>query len=430
MPGTVSEKVLGHLAGRPVRPGEIVTVEPHVVMSHDNTSFIVDAFRETGYPRVWDPERLVVIFDHCVPATDPRHAQNHRDAADFAREQGLPHFFGTTAGVCHQVMCERGFALPGTLVLGADSHSTLYGALGAFGVPINRTEMAGVWATGEIWLKVPESLRIQLSGRLRPGVSAKDLVLRLLRELRADGAAYQTLEFHGPAVAGLSISERMTLCNMAVELGAKAGIVPADARTLDYLRARRGTPEARAFPADWEQGLARAVPDPDARYAQTHRVDLDALEPQVACPHTVDNVTDLSAVAGTAVHQGYLGSCTNGRLEDLALAADVVRGRTLQVPLYVYPASVEVLEQAEAQGVLSTLRAAGAEVMTASCGPCFGTVGATLGAGQVCISSSNRNFQGRMGHAQSEVYLSSPAVVAASCLAGEIADARPYLEGA
>jgi len=425
---TVAEKVLSHLAGRAVEPGEIVTVEPDVVMSHDNTSFIVDAFRATGFERVWDPTRLVVVFDHCVPAVDPRHAQNHADATAFAEEQGLPNFFGAEAGVCHQVMCERGFVLPGSLVLGADSHSTLYGALGALGVPINRTEMAGVWATGEIWLKVPESLRVELTGALPPGVGAKDLVLRLLRELRADGAVYQALEFAGPALPALTISERMTLCNMAVELGAKAGIVPCDDRTRAYLEQRATAPGTRALP-DWEPGVARAVPDPGARYAKLHAVDLATLEPQVACPHTVDNVTDLSAVAGTAVHQGYLGSCTNGRLEDLTLAAEVVRGRTLRTPLYVYPASVEVAREAEEAGVLGILRAAGAEVMTASCGPCFGAVGATLGPGEVCISSSNRNFRGRMGDAQSEVYLSSPAVVAASCLEGVIADARPYLEG-
>jgi len=410
-------RALGRLAGRAVAPGEIVTVEPDRVMSHDNTAFIVKEFRRTGRTRVWDPEKVVVVFDHCVPAVDPAHRRNHEEAAAFAAEQGLPHFLGADAGVCHQVMCERGFVLPGQLVLGADSHSTLYGALNAVGIPINRTEMAGVWATGTIWLKVPETIRVELAGGLRPGVAAKDAVLRLLRELRADGATYRAIEFAGPALAGLSVSERMTFCNMAVELGAKAGLMPCDAVARAYLEGRARGPFE---PLD---------PDPDARYERTVRLDLDGLEPQVACPHTVDNVTDLSDVAGTAVHQAYLGSCTNGRLDDLQAAAAILRGRRVApgVELVVYPASVEVAEAAAADGTLGALEAAGARLMTASCGPCFGAVGATLGPGQVCVSSSNRNFCGRMGAKESSVYLASPAVVAASAVEGRLADPRGYL---
>lgn len=411
---TVIEKALGRKVGRNVTAGEIVTVEPDRVMSHDNTAFIIKKFHATGRTRVWDADKIVIVFDHCVPAIDPAHARNHEEARTFVAQQELPHFFDAGAGVCHQVMMERGFVRPGELLLGADSHSTLYGAMGAVGIPINRTEMAGVWATGEIWLKVPPTIQIRLSGELSPGVYAKDLVLHLLRHLRADGATYRSLEFAGPAVAGMSLSERSTLCNMAVELGAKAGIVPCDAVTEAYLRSRTD--------ADYTP----IHPDADAVYERVVEVDLSTLEPQVSCPHTVDNVKDLSEVAGTVVHQAYLGSCTNGRLDDLRIAAEILAGKTIadSVRLTVYPASAEVADAAEAEGISDTLRAAGARIEIASCGPCFGAVGSTLQAGQACISSSNRNFRGRMGDTASEVYLSSPAVVAASAIAGCIADPR------
>lgn len=383
-------------------------------MSHDNTAFVVNRFRETGRTRVWNPEKLTIVFDHCVPATNPAHAKNHDQARAFAAEQGLRHLFDAGRGVCHQVLCEEGLVRPGELVLGADSHSTLYGALGALGVPINRTEMAGVWATGTIWLKVPTTIRVELSGALAPGVYAKDLCLELLRRLGADGATYQALEFVGPGAEALSISERMTLCNMAVELGAKCGVVPCDAATREFLAGRTDAP------------FEAVAADPGAGYARTVAVDLATLAPQVARPHRVDDVVAIGAVAGTPVQQGYLGSCTNGRLDDLRVAAEVLRGRRVAdgVRLVVYPASDRVAAAAEADGTLETLRQAGAEVMTASCGPCFGAVGATLGPGQVCVSSSNRNFRGRMGDAESQVFLGSPALVAASCAAGVLTDPR------
>lgn len=414
---TMIEKILAAKADRPtVRPGEIVTVEPHRVMSHDNTAFIVDKFRRIGRARVWDADKVVVIFDHCVPAELPAHRQNHEEAETFAREQDLPHFFGAEAGVCHQVMMERGLALPGQIVLGADSHSTLYGAANAAGIPINRTEMAAVWATGTIWLKVPTTINVTLVGRLPAGVYAKDICLRLLRLLRAGGANYRALEFTGRGVHDLSMSSRMTLCNMAVELGAKVGIMPYDGVTASYLAGR-------------SSAYVPVAPDHDASYEREVTVDLAGLAPQIACPHTVDNVADLTEVAGTRIHQGYLGSCTNGRLEDLHVAARILSGRRVAagVRLVVYPASVQVLREAKADGTYDLLAAAGAEFRTASCGPCFGAVGATLGDGEVCISSSNRNFCGRMGSKRSLVYLSSPAVVAASCVAGAITDPRGYL---
>lgn len=414
VPQTMVERGLSRFADHPVRAGEIVVAEPDGVMSHDNTAFIVDRFRQMGAERVWAPERIVIVLDHCVPAPNEAYARNHREAEAFAAEQGITEYLGTRAGVSHQVMMERGHVLPGRLVLGADSHSTLYGALNAIGIPINRTEMAAIWATGTTWLRVPQTLAVRLSGSLPPGVSAKDLCLWLLRQLGADGAAYRCLEFQGEGAAALDMSSRMTLCNMAVELGAKVGIFPCDAVAREYLDGRA------------RDAFEPLTSDADAHYERVFDVDLGELEPQLACPHTVDNVVDVSERAGTRIHQAYLGSCTNGRLEDLRVAADILRGNRIAngVRLVVYPASVREAERARDEGVLSVLEEAGAEIMTASCGPCFGVVGATLQEGEVCLSSSNRNFQGRMGSRESFVYLASPATVAASCLHGAITDPR------
>ena len=414
---TLVQNALSRRFDREVSEGEIVTVQPDRVMSHDNTAFIVKKFLKTGMSEVWDPNRVVVIFDHCVPADNPAHSQNHQEARDFVKEQGITQFFDAGYGVCHQVMVESGLVLPGELVLGADSHSTLYGAVNAVGIPINRTEMAGIWATGKIWLRVPATIRIELDGAFGRGVYAKDLMLHLLAVLRADGAAYRALEFGGPAVSRLGMSERMTLSNMAVEIGAKCGVFPFDDTTSAYLNGRT------------TRGYQPVAADEGAKYERTLRVSLSELEPQIACPHTVDNVKPLSAVAGRPVHQAYLGSCTNGRLDDLRIAADILDGRRVKsgLRLVVYPASTEVQKAAIAEGIYAKLEAAGAQLMGASCGPCFGAVGATLGPGEVCISSSNRNFSGRMGSQDSFVYLASPAVVAASCIKGVVTDPREYL---
>ena len=412
-------------AGRALQPGDIVVLEPDRVMSHDNTAFIQKSFRETGATHVWKPERVVIVFDHCVPAVLPAHALNHEQARRFVHEQGIEHFFDAGTGICHQVMMEQGLVLPGELILGADSNSTLYGAMGALGIPINRTEMAGVWATGEIWLKVPESIRVELTGTFSRGVHAKDLVLALLAELGADGAAYQALEFTGPGARAMGMSERMTLCNMAIELGAKCGLFAADTVTrafLDEQRGANGTRRSAATDIEFET-KKRAPAD---GFARSLTIALESLEPQVACPHTVDNVHPIGAVTGRPVQHAYLGSCTNGRLEDLHIAAELLRTRTVapHVQLHVYPASDRIAKAAERDGTMNTLRAAGAHIMGASCGPCFGAVGATLEPSQACISSSNRNFRGRMGSDQADVYLASPATVAASAIMGCLTDPR------
>jgi len=412
------EQALGRACGHDVRAGEIVTVEPDRALSHDNSAFIIKKYKDIGAPNLWNTDKIVIVFDHTVPALTPAHQQNHEEVRTFVRERGLPHFFDAGEGVCHQVMMERGFVLPGELIIGADSHSTIYGAMNAVGIPINRTEMAGIWATGEIWLRVPQTIRIHLTGTLSFGVYAKDIFLKILSELGADGAAYRCLEFAGDGVARLSMSERMTLTNMAVEVGAKAGMMPFDSVTAEYLRNRT----TRSY-----QPIEASS---DAHYERELRIDLSVLQPQIACPHRVDNVQDLSTVVGTPVQQAYLGSCTNGRLDDLRIAAGILSGKQVAkgVRLVVYPASSEVRREAEAEGLLQTIRAAGGEIMESACGSCFGAVGATLQDGDVCISSSNRNFCGRMGSTKAFIYLSSPAVVAATCVAGAIADPREYLQ--
>jgi homoaconitate hydratase family protein len=426
MPRTIVEKILREKSRAPdtldasnvdVSPGQVVVVSPDRVMSHDNSAFIIKKFAQTGFSEVWDREKIAIIFDHCVPAESQAHTQNHVEAARFVQEQKLPHFFGSSAGVSHQVMLENALALPGQLVLGADSHSTIYGAVNALGIPINRTEMAGIWATGTIWLRVPDTIRVEIEGELPMGVYAKDVILKLLAELRSDGASYKSIEFGGSTISGLSMASRMTLTNMAVELGAKAGIMPFDETTERYLHERSNT-----------VGSPVAADD-DAEYSDRLRIDATRLEPQVACPHTVDNVKPISAVEGIEVSQAYLGSCTNGRLEDLEIAAHLLRGRTIKrgVRLSVYPASTRVMEEAHRLGVLQALEDAGATIRSASCGPCFGAVGEVLRDGEACVSSSNRNFQGRMGSKNASIYLASPAVVAASCLEGHLADPRRYM---
>ncbi len=415
MPSMIAT-ALGRLADHTVSEGDIVVIEPDRVMSHDNTAFIIDRFRAIGCDKVWNREKIAVIFDHCVPAETPGFARNHTTAREFVRAQGISHFFDAGIGVCHQVMMERGLVLPGQVVLGADSHSTIYGAMNAAGIPINRTEMAGIWATGEIWLRVPQVTQVRFTGAFEPGVYAKDLCLAILRKLGAAGANYRCLEFTGTGIGALSMSERMTIANMAVELGAKAAIFPFDDETRRYLDTTAGAPFT-------------PLPDTDGPVEGSIEFDLASISPKIACPHDVENVRDLADLIGTRVQYAYLGSCTNGRLDDLRIAAALLSGHRVApgVRLVVFPASREVRDAAAAEGVLQTLRDAGAEIMTASCGPCFGAVGSILKPGETCISSSNRNFRGRMGSPDAGVYLASPAVVAASAVRGEISDPREFL---
>jgi len=413
---TLTEKVLGRKAGKDVQAGEVITVSPDTILSHDNSAAIIQEFRKLGVKKVKAPEKIVIVLDHIVPASDEKYAQNHKSIREFVAEQGIPNFYDINAGICHQVLPEQGFALPGKVIVGSDSHTPSYGALGAFATGIGRTETACTWATDEIWLRVPETMRIDLSGLFRAGVFAKDLSLKLIGDHGAEMANYKAVEFAGSAAGDFSVGARLTLANMSAEMGAKNGYFAPDAKTLKWLEGRARGP------------FVVASSDPDARFESVLAYDLGALEPQVACPHTVDNVKPITAVAGKPVDQVLIGTCTNGRLEDLEAAAAIFKGRKVHpsVRCLVIPASWEVYREALKSGALAVLADAGCVILNSGCGPCLGAHEGIMAAGEVCLSTSNRNFRGRMGHRDSEIYLASPATAAATAVAGKIADPRKF----
>jgi 3-isopropylmalate/(R)-2-methylmalate dehydratase large subunit len=415
---TFAQKVLARKAGlKQVEPGQIVTVQPDKLLTHDNTAAIAKIFREIGVERVARPEMSVIILDHVVPAATEGHAKNHQQIRRFVKEQGITNFYDVGEGICHQVLPEKGHALPGYLIVGSDSHTPTHGAFGAFAAGIGRTEAAAVMATGEIWLMVPHSFRVVVKGRVPRGVYAKDIVLHIIGDLGADGADYRSVEFAGPVVEAMSVASRMVLCNMAAEMGAKAGVVEPDEKTQSWLRGR----------TDLE--LEEVFADADAEYERVIEYDVSELTPQVARPHTVDNVVPLAEVAGTRIDQAFIGTCTNGRLEDLRIAANILRGRKTasRTRLLILPASREVLLAAIEEGVVTDLVSAGAVVLNPGCGPCLGAHEGVMAPGEVTLSTANRNFKGRMGCKDAEIYLASPAAVAASALAGEIADPREFV---
>jgi homoaconitate hydratase family protein len=413
---TLTEKILGRKAGKEVQAGEVVTVSPDIILSHDNAAAIIQEFRKLGLKRVRAPEKIVIVLDHIVPASEEKYAQNHKSIREFVAEQGIAHFYDINAGICHQVLPEQGFALPGKVIVGSDSHTPSYGAFGAFATGIGRTEVASIWATDEIWLRVPETIRIDIAGKLGPGVSAKDLSLKIIGDHTAEMANYKAVEFSGPAAGDFSVGARLTLANMSAEMGAKNGYFAPDGKTLKWLEGRARGP------------FVAAASDPDARFESVLAYDLGPLEPQVACPHTVDNVKPVAAVAGKPVNQVLIGTCTNGRLEDLEAAAAILAGRKVHpsVRCLVIPASWEVYREALKTGTLAVLADAGCVILNSGCGPCLGAHEGILAAGEVCLSTSNRNFRGRMGHRDSEIYLASPATAAATAVAGRIADPREF----
>jgi 3-isopropylmalate/(R)-2-methylmalate dehydratase large subunit len=410
-PQTFAQKVLAQKAGLDrVSAGQIVDLAPDMVLSHDNTAAIRDIFEKMGGQRVFDPERLAVVIDHAAPAPSTIHAEYHRSAREFVRRQGLKNFFDAGRGVCHQVLVEEGLALPGELVLGADSHTPHAGVMGAFAAGIGRSETASVWALGRLWLMVPQSLKIIVQGRLPQGVCSKDLALMVIKDLSAEGGRYMSLEWHGQAISALSLDQRAVLTNISTEMGAKNSYIPPDDKVFQYLKGRA----RRAYEP--------VYPDPDAPYARVVEYQADQVRPMVACPHTVDNVKPLEDVAGTPIQQAFLGTCTNGCLEDLATAARIVKGRKVhpKVRFIVVPASRRVYLDALKAGYIETLVRAGAMVGPAGCGPCLGNHLGVPAAGETVVSSANRNFQGRMGTMDSAIYLAGPAVVAASALAGHL----------
>lgn len=415
---TFAEKVLGKAAGQDVKAGQVVTVEPHFCMSHDNAAPISKTFKKIGVDKVWNPDHLVIILDHAVPAPTDKHAENHKIIREFVKEQGIKHFYDVNSkgGVCHQIMCQEGFALPGLVMVGSDSHTCTYGAYGAFSTGIGRSEMAATWATGKIWFRVPESMKITVKGTFKKGVSAKDLILKIIGDIKADGADYMSVEFHGPAISQMSLAERMTLCNMGIEMGAKNAVCPPDEKVLETIKDNAKTDK-------WEAIWA----DEDAIYAKELEYDLQDLEPGVAKPHTVDNYAPVSEVAGTPIHQAFLGSCTNARIEDLREAASILKGKEVAVRTIVIPASWKVYRQAMEEGLLDIFLDAGCIINNPGCGPCMGNHEGILAPGEVCISTANRNFKGRMGNKESFIYLASPMTVAASAIKGAIADPREVL---
>ncbi len=439
MSQTFAQKALARAAGlEHVEIGQIVDARPDIVLSHDNTAAIARLFRGLGRDRVCCPERLAITLDHAVPAPTAEHAQNHAEVRRFVAEQGIVHFFDVGRGICHQVLSEEALVLPGQLILGADSHTTHFGWLGAFGAGIGRSEVAALWATGELWLRVPETIRIDLVGELRPGVTAKDLGLWLLKLLGPEAGIYRAIEIGGPGLRTLSIESRMVLPNLLAESGAKSVYLEPDEAVFAWL-AERLSLRSNDFSRSEHRGTTEVVttkvaahalyPDPDASYLTRYTVDLAVLEPAVAAPHNPANVVPLSQVAGTPVHQAFIGTCTNGRLEDLAAAAAALRGPDGRVRhvapgtrLLIIPASSQVLQDALAAGYIQTFLEAGAMIGTPGCGPCMGNHLGIPAAGETVISSANRNFRGRMGNPDAQIYLASPAVVAASAVLGRIAN--------
>ena len=489
LPQTFAQKALARAAGLPsVEVGQVVDARPDVVLSHDNTAAIREIWLEFGQSRVLIPERMAITLDHAVPAPTTKHAQNHAEIRAFVAEQGIRHFFEAGRGICHQVFSEEALVLPGQLILGSDSHTTHFGWMGALGAGIGRSEVAVLWATGELWLRVPESMQIVLEGELPPGVTVKDFALRVMGDLGVDGGLYRSVEFSGSGIEALSLESRMVLPNQMAEFGVKTAYIAPDEKVFDYLAERKAKREEKeaggrrsarsaepwqAFgelsravagvrrdqpsrdavsilESDCEQALQSKIqnrsteaherlkskivanalyPDPGAFYVATHLYQAGDLEPYIACPHSMDNVKPLSQVAGTRVQQAFIGTCTNGRLEDIAAAAAIVSGQQVArgTRLLVIPASSQVLNEALRLGYIQTLTEAGAMIGVPGCGPCMGNHMGIPAPQEVTISSANRNFQGRMGTRNAEIYLASPAVVAASAIQGVIADPRDLL---
>jgi len=415
---TFAEKALSLASGRDVHAEDVVIIEPDFCMSHENTSSIAQTFKKTGATKVFDPSKIVVIFDHTVPPSMEGYAKSQKLAAEFVREQGIRHFYdmNSFSGICHQIMCQEGFAAPGLVILGTDSHTCTYGAMGAFATGIGRSEMAAVWACGDIWLKVPQSIKIVVTGKFPAGTYAKDLILRIIGDIKADGADYQSVEFHGPAISAMSVADRMTLCNMGIEMGAKNAVCKPDEKTWAMIEGRQ------------KSGAVREVwADEDALYAAEYHYCLDDLEPLVAKPDTVDNVASVTDVEKTVIHQAFIGTCTNGRLEDLRVSAAIMKGNKVKIKTIVIPASCEIYTAAIREGLITIFLEAGCVVSHPGCGPCIGVSGGVLADGEVCISTANRNFKGRMGSKDSQIYLASPATVAASAITGAIVDPRRVL---
>ncbi len=414
---TITEKILAAHAGKDkVAPGELINVQLDLCLGNDITApLAIEQFREIGARRVFDRDKVVLVPDHFAPNKDIKSAEQCRIVREFAKEQGLTHYFEVgRMGIEHALLPEEGLVLPGDAVIGADSHTCTYGALGAFSTGVGSTDLAAAMATGETWLKVPSSIKFVYHGHLNPWVSGKDIILYTIGKIGVDGAAYQAMEFTGDALAALSMDSRFSMCNMAIEAGGKSGIIAPDNKTLDFIQGR-----SKRRPTVYQS-------DSDAEYEQVYEFDAEDIELQVAFPHLPSNARAIGDVGDVAIDQVVIGSCTNGRMEDLRIAAKILNGHTVDrsVRLIVIPATQKIYQQAIREGIVEILVDAGAVVSTPTCGPCLGGHMGVLAAGEKSLATTNRNFVGRMGHPESEVYLSGAAVAAASAVTGKITSPR------
>ncbi|HPM46661.1 MAG TPA: 3-isopropylmalate dehydratase large subunit [bacterium] len=407
---TFAEKIFSKMAGRPVVPGTILTIRPDHVLTHDNSSAIFSTFKKMGGKKVNDPDQIIIILDHIVPASDEKAATNHQTVRKFVKDQGVRNFYDGGRGICHQVVIEEGFALPGKFIVGSDSHTTTYGVMGAFSTGIGRSESAGIWATGEIWLKVPESMKIVMNGKPKPFVSSKDVLLHIAGLINVDGGLYKSVEFSGDYIDSIELADRMIFTNMSVEIGAKNGYIAPDKKVFDYLEKRGVTKDKYDV----------IYPDADAEYAEVLEIDVSAIEPVVAAPHSVDIIRKVSEVKDLKVDQVLIGTCTNGRIEDFRIAAKILKGKKIarDTRLLILPASSEIYLAAMEEGLFKVFIEAGGIILNPGCGPCLGAHEGIMAPGEVTVSTANRNFKGRMGCNQSDIYLASPAVAAATAIKG------------
>jgi 3-isopropylmalate/(R)-2-methylmalate dehydratase large subunit len=423
---TMVEKILARATNQDaVHAGDVLEPKVDLAMSHENGALVINQFMEiykdTGFDaKVWDPSRITIIFDHRVPAESSKTATNQKKIRDFVAQQGITKFHdirGDEGGICHQILPENGYVRPGTVIVGTDSHTTSHGALGSFSFGIGATEMASVWALGNVLnVEVPGTIKVVVNGKFKENVLPKDLILYLIGKITSEGANFKVIEFHGETIEQMSTSGRLVICNMTVEAGATSGIVPPDKETLRYLKDEAGVKGDIEF----------FGPDSDAVYDQVIEIDVSKLEPQVACPHTVDNVKPVSEVEGKKINQIVIGSCTNGRLDDIEIVAKILQGKKIarNVRMLIFPASSKIYREAVNKGYVSTLMDAGAVVMNSGCGPCLGVHQGALADGDIALATTNRNFKGRMGNPNAEVYLCSPAVAAASAISGVITNPR------
>ncbi len=415
---TIAEKILSSKSKRNARANDIVIADLDFTMGQDGTSGLaIRAFNEMNAARVFDPARVAMVIDHSAPSPLEGVSALHQQMRNFANNQGI-NFYDIGDGVCHQLVPEQGHVVPGDLVIGADSHTCTYGAINVFSTGVGSTDLAAGIISGKLWFKVPETIKFVLNGKLSRGVYSKDLILYLIGDITADGATYMAAEYTGQAIADLSIEARFTISNMAIEMGAKCGLMEADDKTIAWVKEHS------------KKEFEPVKADADAVYAQVLEYDVSSLEPQVAKPHTVDNVAPISAVAGTPIQQGFIGTCTNGRIEDLRIGAEILKGKKIaeNTRLIVAPSSRQVMLQALREGLIEIFVESGAAVVTPGCGPCVGTHNGVPSDGENVISTANRNFKGRMGNNKAFVYLGSPATVAASVLTGKLTDPREFIK--